>query len=324
MVNIFGKEAIQGKEGGRGPAGIEGKRGSRGLQGERGAQGERGEAGASGIVDLYNWLPYTMLTDFQTDSEEGCFLITKGNKDLEFDGDKVTKWISRSLTSTLGRKHRTKKYGVISGEACKEIGYMPDDRGFIRLKKSIFKVDEVCLTNIYSFVCLTFKVSGDDPDQYIVSNWMEKKHGCVFRGVSASKEEIRIHGCVNGDKDYITIKHNTEMWTTLFIEWTELDGNRGTFDINNGDQKGSFTSKPTTEFYPPYVYIGGRSDNTHYFNGYLSAVEWCSFLQSKDEAFPAALKNLIIENQYIDDDQDEMQPPSCKSLKIDATTTPPS
>ena len=326
MVNIFGKEAVRGKEGARGPTGIDGDVGPRGVAGPSGEKGEQGKAGASGIIDLYNWLPHSVLDDFRLDSEEGCFLIIKGDKDVEMKNKNIVKWLSRSLTGTFGSKKRVKKNAVITAgsEPCKKIEYFPDDRGFMGLKKSLFKVDNVCLTNTYSLLCITFKVLGDDSVatvQYIVSNWEKNAQNRVFRGVSASKGEIYIHGCVNADKDYITIKHNTQIWTTLFIEWTEVDGNRGAFDINNGEQKGSFTSKPPTVVLPPSVYIGGRSDNTHYFNGYLSAVEWCSFLQTKDVPFPDAMKKLIIENQYIDDD--ELPPPPCKVLKIDATTTTP-
>ena len=45
------------------------------------------------------------------------------------------------------------------------------------------------------------KVLGDDPEQYIVSNWQDHQDHYVFRGISVSKDEIRIYGCVNGEKD---------------------------------------------------------------------------------------------------------------------------
>lgn len=312
-VGPLGPKGDTGKDGARGPAGVEG---STGPAGPSGRKGERGEAGTSGIIDLYNWLPHTMLVNFQVDSEEGCFLITKGCKDVEIKkGGDIVKWTSRSLTSTLGSQKRTRKCAVITGEPCKKIEYLPDARGFLGLKKSMFKVDNVCLTNTYSFVCITFKVFGDDPDQYIVSNWEKDAQGRVFRGVSASKEEIRIHGCVGG---YYTIKHDAAMWTTLFVEWA-LNG--GKFDINNGEQKGTFTIKPPFTVLPPCVYIGGRSDNAHYFDGYLSAVEWySSFIESNH--FPDALKSLIMESQYIDDDEvdqrgEQYTPPARKKRRID-------
>ena len=292
-----GREGPVGPKGERGKEGEQGKEGGRGPQGVRGRVGKRGEDGTSGIVDLYNWLPHTMLNNFQVDSEEGCFLITKGGKDVEIKDRNIVKWKSRSFVGTFGSHMRTRKDAVISGEPCNKIEYLPDDRGFLGLQKSIFTVDNVCLTNAYSFVCITFKLLGDDPDQYIVSNWESDAQGRVFRGVSASKKEIRIHGCA-GKEDYIAIKHNTEVWTTLFIEWS-LNG--GTFNINSGEQEGSFAVEPPSIVLPPCVYIGARSDSTHYFDGYISAVEWCSFIEADDDHFPNTLKKLLMKDQYIYD-----------------------
>ena len=317
MVNIFGKEEIRGKEGSRGPSGIDGAIGPRGSAGSAGSQGERGEPGTSGIVDLCSWLPFTLLDNYQINSEECCFIIQKGVDDVEMKGGKskrVVKWKSKSMSSEVESKRRIKKIATItSGSApCKSITYLPNDAGYLELQKSMFKVFNVCLTNQYSSICLTFKVLGDDPDQYIVSNWETKAQGRVFRGVSVSKEEIHIHGCVNDDP--FTIKHNTGLWTTLFVEWS-LNG--GTFDINMGEKKGVFDVKEPTLILPSFVYIGGRSDNTRYFNGYLAAVEWCSLIDpSKDVHFPDYLKKLIMKSQYIDEDDDNAKPPSCKTMKV--------
>ena len=137
------------------------------------------------------------------------------------------------------------------------------------MEKSLFEVKDVTLTSTYSFVCVTFKVIGDGLDQYIISNWRFGQEQFVFRGISASKNEIHIHGCVNRKNDYFSVKHDTTLWTKIFVEWTENDGNQGTFDINKGEKRGTFISKPSTEFLPPTAYIGGRSDNSHYFKGLL-------------------------------------------------------
>ena len=321
-MNIFGKDGVRGKKGARGPVGITGSTGPTGPTGPTGVQGDRGDVGTSGIIDLYNWLPHTFLENFQVDSEECCFIIRKGGDDVQKDKKKhVVKWKSKSVSSELDSIIRSKKNAVIAvgSDPCKTISYFPDTRGYLGLQKSMFKVVDVCLTDTYSFVCITFKVLGDDPDQYIVSNWETKAQSLVSRGVSVSKEEIRIHGCINHtEKDYFTIKHNTKLWTTLFVEWS-LNG--GTFDINNGVKKGVFTVKPPSIFLPSCAYIGGRSDNTHYFDGYLSAVEWCSFPEPNDDAhFPNYLKKLIISSQYIDDDDDDDdddgKPPSSKTMKV--------
>ena len=311
MVNIFGREGVRGKKGDRGPAGITGSTGPTGPTGPAGVQGDRGEAGTSGIVDLYNWLPATILENFQVDSEECCFIIRKDGDDIQKD---KKRWKSKSVSGEFGSKIRTKKTAVISsgGEPCKSIDYFPNGAGYLELQKSMFKVSNVILTNQYSCICITFKVLGDDPDQYIVSNWETVARGRVFRGVSVSKEEIRIHGSAN---DPFLIKHDASLWTTLFVEWSS--NGRGTFDINKGVKKGVFDVKPPSMILPPCVYIGGRSDNTHYFNGYLAAVEWCSFSNpSKHGNFPDYLKKLIMESQYIDDDEADVTPPASKTMKV--------
>lgn len=313
MVNIFGKEDVRGKRGDRGPIG------PMGSTGPQGPQGERGDPGTSGIVDLYNWLPSTVLENFQIDSEECCFIIRKSGDDIKKDkkGNIVT-WKSKSNASLLDGYVRFKRTADITTQSqpLKSVSYFPDGRGYLTLKKSMFEVKNVSLTSTYSFACVTFKVIGNDVDQYIVSNWQPHQDQFVFRGISASKDEIRIHGCVNGEKDYFTIAHDTSIWTTIFVEWTENTGNRGTFDINDGEKKGTFIVKPSTELLPPTAYIGGRSDNSHYFNGYISAVEWCSILDpAKDCCFPNYLKKLIMQSQYIDDDDKERIPPN-KILKI--------
>ena len=76
MVNIFGKDSVQGKKGDRGTIGPKGE------SGVRGRIGKRGRAGRDGIVDLYNWMSATLLQNFQVDSEECCFLIRKGRNNV--------------------------------------------------------------------------------------------------------------------------------------------------------------------------------------------------------------------------------------------------
>ena len=313
MVNIFGKEDVRGKRGDRGPIG------PMGSTGPQGPQGERGDPGTSGIVDLYNWLPSTVLENFQTDSEECCFIIRKSGDDIKKDKKgNIVSWKSKSNATLLGGFVRFKRTAAITtqSQSIKSATYFPDGRGYLTLEKSMFQVKDVTLTSTYSFACVTFKVLGDALDQCVVSNWQPQQDQYVFRGISASKREIRIYGCVNGKKDYFTINHDSTIWTTIFVEWTENVGNRGTFDINDGQKKGTFIVKPSSEFLAPTAYIGGRSDNSHYFNGYISAVEWCSVLDpAKDCCFPNYLKKLIIQSQYIDDDGEERIPPP-KMIKI--------
>ena len=65
---------------------------------------------------------------------------------------------------------------------------------------------------------------------------------------------------------------------------------------------------PSSELLPPTAYIGIRSDSSHYFNGYLAAVECCSFLKpAKNVYFPNYSKILIIKSQYVDDDDERVE-----------------
>ena len=65
------------------------------------------------------------------------------------------------------------------------------------------KIDKILLISAYTFVCVTFKVAsdGENLEQYILSNWQAHHDLYIFRGISAKKDEIYIHGCVNGEKD---------------------------------------------------------------------------------------------------------------------------
>ena len=96
MVNIFGKEELRGKRGNRGLIGPTGPAGA------PGPRGERGEPGASGVIDFYNWLPTTVLENFQADSEECCFIIRKGGDDVKKDKrGNVISWKSKSNSPIL-------------------------------------------------------------------------------------------------------------------------------------------------------------------------------------------------------------------------------
>ena len=315
MVNIFGQNVVQGKVGPRGFPGLDGDKGPKGNDGNDGAKGDRGEAGSSGIIDLFNWLPKSLLDNFQVNSEQCCFFIIKGGKDVEFNSDvdkTVKKWISKSLTSTNGGKKHSKKYALLISDGTTaddylKIDYLDNDQGYFQFKKSLLKVDNVWLTNTYSFLCLTFKASKDlseGEEQWIVSNWESKKHGRVFRGVSISKGKIHIHGCQNDKYDYLTIDYDISNWTTLFVEWSDNGVLNGSFDINSGKYTGNFTAIPSSDILPPCVFIGGRSDNDHYFEGCLASVEWASFTEN-NATFPKELKKLITTNQLIQEEEEE-------------------
>ena len=311
MVNIFGKDSVQGKRGDRGPIG------PKGSSGARGPVGKRGRSGRDGIVDLYNWMPSTLLQNFQVDSEECCFLIRKGENNVRRNkkGD-IISWKSKSIAPSLGSFHKQRKNAISRNDPIKSITYTSDDRGYLTLEKSLLGIQRVVLTNSYTFVCATFKLSNesDNSEQYILSNWQANHALFVFRGISATKDTIYIHGCVNGEKDRFPIKHDTTKWTTIFIEWCKND--KGSYDINKGKKTGTFHSKHKSDFLASTAYIGAKSDKSHYFKGNLAAIEWASFMHSKTNNFPDFIKDLIIENQYIEEYDTELSPPSSKIRKL--------
>ena len=295
MVNIFGKDSVQGKKGDRGPIGPKGE------SGVRGRIGKRGRAGRDGIVDLYNWMSATLLQNFQVDSEECCFLIRKGRNNVRRNkGKDIISWQSKSVTAPFGKFYKQRKNAISQSEPIKGITYTYDGRGYLTLENSLLKIENVALTNSYTFICVTFKVANDaaNLEQYILSNWqVDLTPYYIFRGISASKDKIYIHGCKNGEKDYFPVKHNTTKWTTIFIAWGKND--IGSYDINNGEKNGTFQAKHKSDFLTSTAYIGAKSDKSHYFKGDLAAIEWASFAHSKTDNFPDFIKDLIIRNQYI-------------------------
>ena len=358
MVNIFGREAVRGRSGARGPAGETGRPGARGPAGEsgrpgaRGPRGEQGEVGTSGIIDLYNWLPRTTLRDFRQDSEDCCFLIWKDvdgddnendgggketSKDVKTDKDgKISEWISRSLTPIYGCKNGFKRKAQIveiTGK-CASPQFL-EDVGYLTFQHSIYKVSNATLTDTYSCLCATFKVTSKDLDQYIVSNWEkdpEMPH--TVRGIAASQKEIRIMGgCSNDDddeiaanKDYVSIACDTTDWTTIFVEWSGTSSkHRGAYNVNNGQKIGSFTANEAGETLSDEAYIGGRADLTHFFGGCISSVEWYS---SSNEALekqliPHRIKTLMMQDQLLFDDTMRRRRDYGACSLVDTSSEPP-
>ena len=112
-----------------------------------------------------------------------------------------------------------------------------------------------------------------------------------YHEISASTNEICIYGYKNNKPSSVTIQHNCREWTTLLLEYRNLDNViRGTFIINDD---------PTTlgeySFQTPFLcyvglYIGSRHDNTKFLTGAIHAIE---------SYFRPGKETLIIENQMI-------------------------
>ena len=146
---------------------------------------------------------------------------------------------------------------------------------------------------------MTFQVEGDE-DQVIVSNFIDV--GEPFREISASSKEIRIWGAKT-KSSYIPIEHVTKKheWTTVFVEWSNIDDNRGSFIINNRETTGVFTCAdlaPWTETYE--ITIGGRyGDTPRSLKGAISSLELYIAENAPEDGLPDAIVNLIISRQLI-------------------------
>ena len=318
MVNIFGKEEVRGKSGPRGATGVAGARGASAERGLRGLNGERGKAGASGMKDLYSWLGNTTLLDFRRDSEDCSLIIWKeedeSTKDLKFNkAGEIVEWISRSISTILGGKRRFKKNAkLLSGTSHPSLHFKYED-GYLEMQKTIFKVSDASLTNTYSSLCVTFKVKEQVKEevQYIVSNW-EEPSGIpyVTRGITASAKEIHVLG-----SNQLTIAHDCTQWTTILVEWNSELGGR--FNVNNGQKRGEFIAQDPGMILYDSVYIGGKSNASQFFNGFISSVEWCSCTHMPNEKsyLPSCIQQLIIGDQTMDDDAGV--PPYNKRMKVE-------
>ena len=83
-----------------GPKGADGPQGKRGADGAVGPPGKKGSQGPAGlpgsIIDLSQWLPKTLLYNFQQNDEIGCFFIENPTKDIKRKGSDIQQWINRS------------------------------------------------------------------------------------------------------------------------------------------------------------------------------------------------------------------------------------
>ena len=84
MVNIFGKEAVRGKKGDRGPSG------------PRDLPGQKGDSGS--IEDSCTWMGNTVLKNLELYDDKGCFFIDDPSTDVHRDKKKaLITWISRTI-----------------------------------------------------------------------------------------------------------------------------------------------------------------------------------------------------------------------------------
>ena len=308
MVNIFGgRGKMEGVKGERGPIGPVGKEGPAGSKGE---QGERGTPGRSGVEDICRWMPSLALNEFRK-SEACCLLLADPKKDLLIDKrENIVKWFSKSKS----------KHDAVALRASKHVRHISEKQNALIFNNSLYLVEDVILSlyepHSYVCVCVTYQIDGES-DQVIISNYDDGDPDEPFRAISASSKEIRIWG-TKTRSSYIPIEHvvGKNEWTTLLVEWSNINDNRGMF-ILNGKENGVFTGQDVDPFMVASFTIGGRyGDSPQSLKGAIGSLEIYIGKETPkhDDGVPDALKKLIIQNQMVIA-QDNYEPPVKKSKK---------
>ena len=127
-------------------------------------------------------------------------------------------------------------------------------------------------------LCVTFQLSVEEEDNtaqqlYIFTDY-DKEISSKFRGLSTSKNEIRIHG-VDNALSYISLpyKPKKNAWTTILIEWLGKKHHRqGIYTIDNKNS-GVFIGNTPGLLNSNIMHLGGDSDGTKYLNGSISSFE---------------------------------------------------
>ena len=287
-VTKGGKRGPKGEKGDRGPQGETGPRGETGPTGPRGAQG------FGGIVDICRWMPKLVIKEFR-DSENVCLMITDPRKDLMLgEGGVYITWHSRSKSKHDAVAIKgSKKYLVIS-ERC---------YGLIFLN-NLYKIDNVTISpsdsRSYTFICITFQLHGDS-EQFLVSDFSSEEE--AFRGISASNKHITIWGVANNKKNYLTVPHITtkDIYTTIYVIWSNINGNYGKFNINNGEILGTFNCQNVSIFEQTEVFIGGKYSNeektSNSLNGVITKLDIFSTVNAKENYIPDSLTKVIMKDQ---------------------------
>ncbi len=305
MVNIFGDR-------GKGNQGLRGVPGPVGPTGARGSKGSKGDTGRGGIDDACRWMPQLVLEQYQK-NETCCFTLADPKKDLlKGPGGVYTTWISHT---------NVKKNAVADDHPSKHVIYISKPHNALAFDKSLYWVDDVVISwkvpQSYTCICVTFQIEGED-DQFIVSDYSSGSPDSTFRGISASNKEIRIWGAKNHDKSYLPIPHKTKRteWTTLLVEWSNINRNEGSYILNNKKELGTFICTDIGGGSISAVAIGAKDEMlSQSLKGAISALEIYVARQTRENGIPDALKYLIINSQLIETKPHENEEPPAKKKK---------
>ena len=272
MVSVYGDQ----KEGHRGPRGFPGN--------------------DSTISDFCTWLPNAILNQMQ-EHEQASYLLDPENpeKDLKRGENKtIIEWKSRNV----------QKGNLIAVHPSSNVEETPDGQYAMSFDNNLYhaQISFVEAVQSYGYLCITFKVDGDDDDeQVLITNYRTRDPVRQFHEISVTSNGIDIYGYLQNKLTHVPIQHNCRNWTTLFLDYTthEPDSTSEFTYILNNDPKmqGNFTFQcPRAS--QPGVYVGSRKDGTKPFVGSVHALEMYNTQIPKP--IPQTLKRLIIKTQQID------------------------
>ena len=147
-----------------------------------------------------------------------------------------------------------------------------------------------CMSLFVTFQQTAEEENNTTKQQYIFTDYDEQTPS-KFRGLSVSKDDIRIHG-VDNELSYISIpyKPKKDAWTTILIEWLGTKYHRqGIYTINNANS-GRFIGNTPGFVDSNIMHLGGNSDGTKYLNGSISSFE-------SIDRLPENIINLVMQDQ---------------------------
>ena len=301
MVNIFGNEAVRGKKGDRGPSG---------PMGLPGKQGEKGDSGS--IEDSCTWMGNTVLKNLELYDDKGCFFIDDPSTDLQQNKEKAfITWISKTmhrknLIADIPAKQFSKKlindrYALMFDGT---VRYYNEELG-------LFQIDS---GNCSGFLCITFRTNSDDKDQVLLSSFQMEENPYTEISISGAEKKIVIKSKKEKTK-IISIENDVKQWSTLYVEYKGYESKPTEYNyiVKCGDSKiasGSFL----LDFDDMAMFgfaMGSRFNNTGFLRGEISSLE-IYHVSETSKPFPECLKNLVINNHVMKDDD----PPSPKKSRV--------
>ena len=122
----------------------------------------------------------------------------------------------------------------------------------------------------------------------------------------------------NNEKSYLSIPHETKRteWTTLLVEWSNINGNRGSYILNNKQELGAFTCQDVGFLVSGTVSIGGKFNGTQLLTGTISALEIYVGDKTREDCVPDKLKHLIVSSQLIETKHEKHEEPPEKKKKL--------